>query len=81
MDNPEPWYGVRLIYRLTGTSRQAYEERVIIVRADSGDEAIAKAEELSKDYESDSAEYVGYAMSQLQNPDSLHVLASKLHTP
>jgi hypothetical protein len=62
MENPEPWYGVRLVYRLTGTSRPAYEERIIIVRANSDDDAIAKAEHYSKDYESDTTEYIGYAM-------------------
>ena len=61
--NPEPWYGVRLLYRLTGTSSQAYEERILIVLADSDDEAIAKAEEHSREYESETTEYLGYAMA------------------
>ncbi len=59
----EPWYGVRLVYQLTGTSRQAYEERVILVRADSDDAAIALAEEYSKEYESETTTYTGYAMA------------------
>lgn len=59
----EPWYGVRLIYQLTGFSRQAYEERVILVRADSFDAAIAQAERYSKDYESETTIYTGYAMA------------------
>lgn len=63
MESPEPWYGVRLLYRLTGTSRPAYEERIIIVRADSDDDAIAKGELYSKDYESEATEYIGYAMA------------------
>ena len=63
MEVREPWYGVRLIYRLTGTSQPAYEERIIIVRAESDDDAIAKAEQYSKGYESDTTEYIGYAMS------------------
>ena len=63
MESPEPWYGVRLIYRLIGTSRLAYEERIIIVRAETDDDAIAKAEQYSKDYESETTEYVGYAMA------------------
>lgn len=63
MANPEPWYGVRLIYRLTGLSRPAYEERVIIVRAESDDDAIAEAERHSTEFESDTVEYIGYAMS------------------
>ncbi|MCA9044312.1 MAG: hypothetical protein KDA69_08330 [Planctomycetaceae bacterium] len=44
-------------------SRLAYEERIIIVRAGSDDDAIAKVEQYSKDYESDTTEYVGYAMA------------------
>ncbi|MCA9248865.1 MAG: DUF4288 domain-containing protein [Planctomycetales bacterium] len=63
MANPEPWYGVRLIYRLTGLSRPAYEERVVLVRAESGEGAIAAAEKESKVYESETAQYVGYAMA------------------
>lgn len=63
MANPEPWYGVRLIYRLNGLSRPAYEERIIIVRAESDNYAIAEAEKYSKDYESDTTEYTGYAMA------------------
>jgi hypothetical protein len=63
MTNFEPWYGVRLVYRLTGGSRQAYEERVVIVRAESGDDAIAQVECLSKEYESETTEYVGCAMA------------------
>lgn len=59
----EPWYGVRLVYQLTGTSRQAYEERVILVRADSDDAAIALAEQYSKDYESEDTISTGYAMA------------------
>jgi hypothetical protein len=61
MENPEPWYGVRLIYRVTFASRRAYEERVIIVPAESDVEAIRKAEQFSKEYESETTEYIGYA--------------------
>ena len=59
----EPWYGVRLVYRLTGRPAQAYEERIVIVRADSFDEAIAKAERYCKDYEDETTVYTGYAMT------------------
>ncbi len=62
MNNPETWYGVRLIYLLTGFQEQSYEERIIIVRATGMDDAIAKAEEHSKEYESDTTRYIGYAM-------------------
>jgi hypothetical protein len=59
----EPWYGVRLVYRHTGFSQPTYEERVLLVRAASFDEAITKAEQLSKDYEGETTTYVGYAMA------------------
>ncbi len=59
----EPWFGVRLIYQLTGASRKAYEERVVIVRANSEDTAIAQAEIYSQDYESDTTRYTGYAVA------------------
>ena len=59
---PEPWYGIRLIYKVTGLGKPAYEERVIIVRADSFDDAVRVAERYSKDrYESESTQYLGYA--------------------
>lgn len=59
----EPWYGVRLVYRLTGFSSPAYEERILIVNASSFDDAIAKAERHSKDHEDDATIYTGYAMA------------------
>ncbi|HVW38724.1 MAG TPA: DUF4288 domain-containing protein [Pirellulales bacterium] len=60
--SPEPWYGVRLIYKHTGFEKQAYEERVLIVRADSFAAAIRQAEEYSKEYEDEKCQYVGHAM-------------------
>lgn len=63
MSISEPWYGVRLIYRLTGRTQPAYEERIIIVRAESAENAIAQAELHSKEYESDTTTYIGYAMA------------------
>jgi len=63
LPNPEPWYGVRIVYRLTGVSEPAYEERIVIVRAESFDDAIARAEKLSREnYESDSVVSTGYAV-------------------
>jgi hypothetical protein len=60
----EPWYGVRLVYQLAGSARQHYEERVIVVRAEDFDNAIARAEALSKqNYEFETTIYVGYAMA------------------
>lgn len=63
MVNPEPWYGVRLLYQLTGGSEPAYEERILIVRSSDANAAIKQAEEYSKDYESDTTSYLGYAMA------------------
>ncbi len=59
----EPWYGVRLVYKLMGFEKQAYEERVLIVRAASFTEAVHRAEQRSKAYESSTTEYIGYAMA------------------
>jgi len=59
----EPWYGVKLIYRLTGMSRPSYEERVILIRASSDAEAIAEAERRSTKYEDDTTHYTGYLMA------------------
>ncbi|GAB5403099.1 MAG: hypothetical protein Aurels2KO_13300 [Aureliella sp.] len=61
--NPEPWYGVRLVYRLVG-QKPAFEERVLIVRADDTDSAIERAEQLSREnYESETTVYTDYAMA------------------
>jgi hypothetical protein len=60
----EPWYGVRLVYRVTFASRHAYEERVLIVRAEDFDSAIARAEQISRDdYEDESIIYTKYAIA------------------
>jgi hypothetical protein len=60
----EPWYGVRLVYRLTGSAEPAYEERILIVRAVDSDDAIARAEQISRDaYESETTIYSDYAMA------------------
>lgn len=62
--NPEPWYGVRLVYRLTFSAEPAYEERILIVRAANSDDAIARAEGISRDnYESETTVYTEYAMA------------------
>jgi hypothetical protein len=62
--NQEPWYGVRLVYRLTGSRDPTYEERILIVRASDANSAIVRAETLSREsYESESTIYTGYAMA------------------
>lgn len=67
MEHLEPWYGVRLIYQLHGLSEEAsqnvYEERILIVRVESDEDAIEKAEEYSKEYEDETVEYLGCANS------------------
>ena len=67
MKHIEPWYGVRLIYQLHGlseeTSQNIYEERILIVRVESDEDAIEKAEEYSKEYENETVEYLGCASS------------------
>ncbi len=62
--NQEPWYGVRLVYRLTGSAEPAYEERLLLVPAVNSAAAIARAERISRDTdESDTAIYTEYAMA------------------
>jgi hypothetical protein len=61
----EPWFGAKCIFLHTRTQRAAeqfYEERVILVRANSFDEAIQKAEEEAKNYCQDleGCSYTGY---------------------
>ena len=54
------WYGVRCIFRWS--TKKAYEERVIVVRAKDLDDAIFKAEEEAADYANTlKVEYTGYA--------------------
>ncbi len=63
MSSSEPWYGVRLLYRLTGTAKPSYEERILIIRATSSASAIAEAEFISeRDYEDETVERLDYAM-------------------
>ncbi|MEY2612199.1 MAG: hypothetical protein RL069_1011 [Planctomycetota bacterium] len=63
MISSEPWYGVRLLYRLTGTVKPAYEERILIIPALSSASAIAEANSISeRDYEDETVERLDYAM-------------------
>lgn len=60
----EPWYGVRLVYQLISDSGNAFEERVLIVRAADFDSAIERAEQISRDdYENESTIYTKYAIA------------------
>lgn len=59
----EPWYGAKLIFRHvnneTGNSR-SFEERVVLVHADTEEAASRRAEELAKEYEDSNTEYTGF---------------------
>jgi len=52
--NDEPWYGAKCVFRHDDLQREegsyVYEERVVLIRADSFDEAIAKAEQEAHTY-------------------------------
>lgn len=62
MKNTEPWYGVRLIYHHKNDLCNAYEEQIVIVRAESFAEAIEQAEILAEEYQSETTVYTGHAM-------------------
>ncbi|MBI1346623.1 DUF4288 domain-containing protein [bacterium] len=53
-DNPEPWYSARCVFLLQPISQDhsehLYEERVVLLRAETFDEAFEKAEKEAKDY-------------------------------
>ena len=64
MSKEEPWYGVRLVYRHSRVTGQTYEERILIIRAGTAEEAISEAEKISsREYEDDTTERLGYAMT------------------
>ena len=51
--NSEPWYGAQMVFRLRAAgsmSADSYEERVVLVYADSEEDAVAKAEVEAKEY-------------------------------
>lgn len=61
----EPWYGAQCIFLHAKTkhgTKQMYEERIILLKADSFDDAIEWAEEEAKEYcrDLDGCKYVGY---------------------
>ena len=62
----ESWYGVRTHYELVNHSSgrdRVYEERIVIFRATSHEEAIAKAEKEAEEYCSTGSHYLGFAQS------------------
>src|SRR6185295_17315655 len=63
--NTEPWYAAQCVFRHKDAGRgpkQTYEERIILLRAISADEAIARAEKEAEGYCADlnECEYLGY---------------------
>jgi hypothetical protein len=67
----EPWYGVRCLFR--DSQNGHYEERTIIVQANSHDEAIEKAEKEASDYckSIGDIEYQNYA-------DTFHIFSENI---
>ena len=60
------WYGLQTVYIHRNHQHghdNLYEERIVLVRAASFDEAIVKAESEANDYSTDGTEYLGYAMA------------------
>lgn len=63
--NDEPWYGAKCIFlhtQIEGCPGQVYEERVVLTKATSLDDAIQRAESLAKEYASDcgGCSYTGF---------------------
>lgn len=63
--NDEPWYGAKCVFRhsdLKNESGGMYEERVILLKAESGDEAIERAEKEANEYAQnlEGCSYLGY---------------------
>lgn len=63
--NNEPWYSAKCIFHhsdLRNKRGRVYEERVVLIRADNFNEAIARAEKLAKKYAKglDGCKYLGF---------------------
>ena len=61
----EPWYGAKCVFlhtEIESCPGQVYEERVILVRADSFDEATSRAEVMAEEYAKDvgGCSYLGF---------------------
>ena len=64
MRESEPWFGVRLLNRHTRAAGQTFEERILIIRSQTAEDAIESAESISiQEYEDETTERLGYAMS------------------
>jgi len=59
------WFGVQTVYEHDDLARgqdRLYEERVVLIRATSQDEALLKAEQEAEKYGSESTRFLGYLM-------------------
>jgi len=67
--NIEPWYTIKCIFRHLNLDTEdpnafVYEERIVLIRASSDDEAIALAEKDAQEYAKDTdCEYINFATS------------------
>ena len=64
----EPWYSARCIFEACGLpapeGRHVYEERIVLIRADSDDEAMQKAERFAEQYAAACGfDYLGHVMT------------------
>src|SRR5918996_6556730 len=59
----EPWYAAKCIFRHANLSREGdhvYEERIVLIRAASFDDALAEAEDEALRYADNGVEYMGF---------------------
>lgn len=76
--NSEPWYGIKLVFRHSNLEVEVpgsnvYEERVILVNANSEDEAISLAELEAVEYAKDvgGCEYLKFSSCFHTNEDKI----------
>jgi hypothetical protein len=62
--NTEPWYGAQMVFRDQAAATKGpgdYEERVVLIRANSEKEAFAKAEAEAREYcQATDMQYLGF---------------------
>jgi len=76
-NSDEPWYGVKCIFQMDIKARiegaNLYEERIVLIKAASFDEAILKAEKEAEEYtkRDDRITYLGFA-------NAFHIFGNKI---